>query len=161
MIVVADATPLNELAKVVGQMNILRDIFGQVIVSQEVYTEVTAGKHPAAYAVPLVSWIEVRSVQDPKKVSDLRNTTFLSWGESATIVLAKELGADWVLIDDLEARRVASHRNLPVIGTIGTLLLAQRRGLLDSVKEVLDALNSQGVGISPRQYQEVMAIAQE
>ncbi|MGK7901788.1 MAG: DUF3368 domain-containing protein [Hormoscilla sp.] len=161
MIVVAEATPLSELAKVVGQINILRDLFGQVIVSQEVYKEVTVGKHPAAYAVPLATWIEVRSVYDPQKVSDLRTTSYLSWSESATIVLAEELDVDWVLIDDLEARRVANSRKLPVIGTIGILLLAQQRGLLDSVKEVMDALKAEGAAISPRQYQEISAIAQE
>lgn len=103
----------------------------------------------------------MRSVYDPQKVSDLRTTSFLSWSESATIILAEELDVDWVLIDDLEARRVANSRKLPAIGTIGILLLAQQRGLLDSVTEVLDALKAEGAAISPRQYEEVSAIAQE
>ncbi|GAA6615342.1 hypothetical protein [Scytonema sp. NUACC26] len=39
MIIVADTTPLSELAKV-GRLELLRDIFGTVIIPQEVYDEV-------------------------------------------------------------------------------------------------------------------------
>lgn len=46
MIVFSDTTPLSELAKV-GKLDLLRDVFGQVIIPQEVYTEVTTGTHPA------------------------------------------------------------------------------------------------------------------
>ncbi|XWK86938.1 MAG: hypothetical protein U7127_22440 [Phormidium sp.] len=60
MIVVSDTTPLSELVKV-GKLDLLRDVFGQVIIPQEVYIEVTTGTHPAAREVPLANWIEVRS----------------------------------------------------------------------------------------------------
>jgi hypothetical protein len=42
--VISDTTPLSELSKV-GQLILLRDVFGQVIVPQEVYDEVTTGSH--------------------------------------------------------------------------------------------------------------------
>ena len=42
MIIVADTTPLSELAKV-GRINLLQAIFGKVIIPQEVYNEVTTG----------------------------------------------------------------------------------------------------------------------
>lgn len=50
MIIVSDTTPLSELAKV-GQLNLLRDIFGKVIIPIEVYHEVTTGTHPAVNLV--------------------------------------------------------------------------------------------------------------
>jgi hypothetical protein len=71
------------------------------------------------------------------------------------------LGVDQLLIDDLAARRVALSRNLPIIGTIGTLLLAKQQGLIPSVKEVLDALIAEGKRISQRLCQEALATAQE
>jgi predicted nucleic acid-binding protein len=61
----------------------------------------------------------------------------------------------------LKARRVALSRNLPIIGTVGTLLLAKQLELISSVKEVLDALIVRGKRISPRLYQETLAAAQE
>lgn len=160
MIIVSDTTPLSELAKV-GQLNLLRDIFGQVIIPEEVYNEVTTGTHPAVSAVQSATWIEVRSVSDIQKVSALQGTTKLDLGECAAIILAEELGVDQLLIDDLAARRVALSRNLPVIGTVATLLLAKEQGLISSVKEVLDALIAQGKRISQRLYHEALATAQE
>lgn len=96
MIVVADTTPFSELAKI-GQMNLLSDVFGQIIIPQEVYNEITSGKHPAAIALPLASWVEVRSVTDSQKVANLQTATNLDLGESAAIILAEELGADYLL----------------------------------------------------------------
>jgi len=52
-------------------------------------------------------------------------------------------------------------RKLPLIGTVGILLLAKRRGLLDSVKDVLDEMKAQGMRISDRLYVQVLTLAQE
>lgn len=160
MIVVSDTTPLSELAKV-GQLNILRDVFGQVIIPQEVYTEVTTGTHPAVREVPLASWIEVRSVSNFQKILVLQAATDLDLGECAAIILAEELGVDQLLLDDLNARRVAQSRNLPVIGTVGTFLLAKDEGLIPNVKDILDQLISQGARISQQVYQNALAITNE
>ena len=160
MIVVSDTTPLSELSKV-GQLILLREVFGQVIVPQEVYDEVTSGTHPGVAAVESATWIEVRSVQDASQVVALRESTKIHLGEAAAIILAEELGAQQVLIDDLRARRVAKARLLPVTGTIGTLLLAKEQGMIAQVKPILDDLIALGKRISPQLYQAVLAIAQE
>jgi predicted nucleic acid-binding protein len=160
VIVVSDTTPLSELSKV-GQLVLLRDVFREVIVPQEVYDEVTSGTHPAVAAVRSATWIEVRSVQDASQVVALRESTKIHVGEAAAIILAQELGAQQVLIDDLRARRVAKARLLPVTGTIGTLLLAKEQGLIAQVKPILDDLIALGKRISPQLYQDVLAIAQE
>ncbi|NET62593.1 MAG: DUF3368 domain-containing protein [Symploca sp. SIO2E6] len=160
MIVISDTTPLSELAKV-GQMNLLGLVFRQVILPQEVYDEVTTGTHPAVTAVKSADWIKVFSVKNPEKVSDLRALTKLGLGECAAIVLAEELNAQRLLIDDFEARQEAISRNLPVIGTVGILLLAKEQGLINSVKEILDALMAQNTRISPKLYQYALTIAQE
>jgi pentatricopeptide repeat protein len=47
------------------------------------------------------------------------------------------------------------------LGTVGILLLAKRRGLLDSVKDVLDEMQEQGMRISDRLYVQVLTLAQE
>jgi len=140
MIVVSDTTPLSELAKV-GKLYLLRDVFGEIIIPQEVYNEVTRGEHPAVSAVKSITWISVRTVSDPQKVFDL----LLRLGETAAIVLAEELGVNQLLLDDRKAKLVAESRNLPVIGTIGILLLAKDEGLITSIKEILDNLRSRSV----------------
>ncbi len=56
-IVVSNTTPLSELAKV-GKMELLRDVFGAIVIPQEVYHELTQGIHPAATQVRSATWIE-------------------------------------------------------------------------------------------------------
>ncbi len=71
------------------------------------------------------------------------------------------MGAARLLLDDQEARREAISRNLPVIGTVGVLLLAKRRGLIPGVRQILDDLIAQGTYISQKLYQDVLTQAQE
>ena len=82
-------------------------------------------------------------------------------GESAAIILAEELGATQLLIDEKAARRVALAHHLPIIGTVGVLLLAKQRELVFNVKEILDALIANGMRIGPRLYQQVLVLAGE
>jgi hypothetical protein len=56
----------------------------------------------------------------------------LKWGisyayEQDAILLAESVKAERLIIDDLEGRREAVHRGLPVIGTLGLLAEAARR----------------------------------
>lgn len=160
MIVVSNTTPLSELAKV-EQMHLLRDVFGEVIIPQEVYDELTRGIHPAATAVRSATWISVYSVNEDEKISQLQADTGLDLGEAAAIILAEELGADHLLMDERAGRRVAKLRNLSVIGMVGTLLLAKQQGLIPNVKDILDDLLAQGTRISLRLYQYALTTAQE
>ena len=71
------------------------------------------------------------------------------------------MDADQLLVDERAARRVAMARNLPLIGTMGILLLGKRKGYLESVKNVLDEMQQQGTRISARLYEQVLILAQE
>ena len=71
------------------------------------------------------------------------------------------MNADRLLVDEKAARRVAMARNLPLIGTMGILLLAKRQGELENVKDILDQIQQQGTRISDRLYQQVLILAQE
>jgi predicted nucleic acid-binding protein len=52
-------------------------------------------------------------------------------GERDAILLATELRADQLIVDDREGRKLALQRNIPVIGTLGVLKEAAALGLLD------------------------------
>ncbi len=160
MIVVSDTTPLSELAKV-NQLTLLREIYGRVVIPRQVYEEVLAGTHPAVTTVPLQNWIEVVPVKKPQNVLNIQVVTKLGLGECAALVLAEELGANLLLIDDLEARREALRRNLVITGTVGTLIIAKQRGLISSVKVVLDNLTANGTWISRAVYQNALTAAGE
>ena len=66
----------------------------------------------------------------PDPPSDV-TLSFLDPGESAAISLAVALHAERILIDDWDGRTEALRRHLRVTGTLGVLILAHQRGLLD------------------------------
>ena len=85
----------------------------------------------------------------------------LDRGEAEVIVLAEELRADAVLIDDLKARKTAVLRGLAVVGTIGVLLDAKERGLVDEVKPLLDLLIRKKIRISRELHNYALELAHE
>lgn len=160
MIVVSDTTPISELAKI-GRLTLLRDVYRRVIIPQEVYDEVMAGPRVVVVAAQSVNWIEVRAVSDSNKALALHASAPLGLGECAALMLAEEVGAQRLLMDDWAGHRDAARRGLPVTGTIGTLLVAKQLGFIPSVKDVLDELIANGTRISPAFYGDALALAGE
>ena len=160
MIIVSDTTPISELAKV-NHLDLLPKLFGKVIIPQGVFNELQIGEHPAAKLVQNLSWLEVIKVNNQQLVKELQETLKLDLGESEAIALAEQIEASQLLIDEKAARKVAMAHKLPLIGTVGVLLLAKRRGLLASIQGVLDEMQAQGMRISDRLYVQVLTLAQE
>lgn len=160
MIIVSDTTPISELAKV-DHLDLLPKLFGKVVIPQGVFDELQVGEHPAAKLVHDLPWLEVVMVDNQQLVRELQQSFKLDLGESEAIALAEEISASGLLIDERAARKVAMARKLPLIGTVGILLLGKRRGLLDSVKDILDEMQAQGMRISERLYVQVLTLAQE
>jgi predicted nucleic acid-binding protein len=64
-------------------------------------------------------------------------------GEAEAIELAKELKADRLLIDERKGRRLAVQEGVPVIGLVGMVLLAKKKGLIASAGAMLDRLQEE------------------
>jgi len=160
MIVVTNAGPLIALAQI-GQFDLLRLLYGQVHIPQGVWDEVKALGHNCPGAAEMVSanWINIVRVNDPTAVELLRDR--LDEGESEAIVLAIELHADLLLIDEARGRRVAEARGLKKTGTIGTLILAKRAGWVRGVTPLLDQLVARGFRMGKELYQIARSLADE
>jgi predicted nucleic acid-binding protein len=130
MIVVADASPLNYLI-LIECVEILERLYGRVLVPAAVMEELRHFGAPTAvsgWANDIPKWIEIRQItfrQDP--ALDL-----LDPGEREAIQLAEEQRADLLLVDERQGRRVASLRGISTTGTLGVLLAAGKRNLLDA-----------------------------
>ena len=85
----------------------------------------------------------------------------LDLGESEVITLAKEIHADKVLLDDLDARRFARRVGLSIVGTVGILLGARLRGEIPSLKEEIKRLQDVGFRISKPLAEEALKAAGE
>jgi predicted nucleic acid-binding protein len=160
MIVVSDATPLIALARV-GQVELLYRLFAVIIIPQAVYEEVVvnAPTRPGAEAIRKAHWIQMRPLSNRAVVDYLR--TELDAGEAEVLVLARELRADLVLLDEPKARFAAELLNLHYIGTVGLLLLAKRMNILAAVRPILDDLRTNGFYLSDKVYQAAIRRANE
>ena len=149
--VISNASPLIALEQI-GHLDLLKGLFSAVLIPPAVIREV-------APTVTLPAWVSERALTQPIGPQILRIA--LGPGESEAISLALEIGAQWVILDERPARRLAQALRLPVIGTLGVLLASKRRGLLTAVRPCMDALVNVGFHISPGLYDLVLADAGE
>ena len=162
MKIVTNSTPLIELSKI-NRLDLLREVYGVICIPDEVYIEVVvegSGK-PGAAEVKAAEWIYRQSVRDKSRVRLLQSQGSLHLGECATIILAQEIDAEQVILDDNAARREAVARRLPVIGTVGVLLVAKNQGIVPVVRPIIDDLRNHGTRVSQRLYCQILAKAQE
>jgi uncharacterized protein len=73
----------------------------------------------------------------------------LDAGEGDAIILAQDLKADFLRMDDLGGRREAARRNLKITGTLTVLYIAARRGLVEDFPANLKQLPKGGLRASP------------
>jgi predicted nucleic acid-binding protein len=161
MIVVSNTTPLIGLATI-QRFDLLKQLFGEIRIAQAVYDEsVARGREEggAKREVSTATWIKTVRVQDRLAVEVLLDEMDL--GEAETIVLAREIGADWVLMDEKKGRRKLAEMKLQKIGTLGILLKAKRTGLLAEIRPGIVQLRQQGFSISQDVVDSVLRQANE
>jgi predicted nucleic acid-binding protein len=145
MIVVSDTSPLNYLI-LTGYVGVLHELYAQIVIPGKVFEELSSDGAPAlvkAWCSGPPAWVNVRvpTKSDP----GLK----LTGGERAAVLLAEEIGADLILMDERTGRREAILRNLFVTGTLGILSAAAERGLVDG-EEAIKRLSETSFRASPK-----------
>ncbi len=161
MIVVSNTSPITNLAAI-GQLELLRQLFGQVVVPGAVVQELNAGgiAWPGSIELAQADWIRTGDVQERHLVDALRLE--LDYGEAAAIVLALQTGATLVLLDEQTGRAAARYLGLDVMGVVGILVRAKQRGYIPQVRPLLDMLRHQaGFFLSAQVYEHALGLAQE
>jgi predicted nucleic acid-binding protein len=129
MIVVADSGPIHYLV-LIGDIAVLFPLFDRVLIPKAVCSELTQATTPAVVRQWITNppeWAEIcpiRPVSEPP-------LTRLGPGEMEAILLARQLSADYLLIDDARGRILAESQQVRTIGTIGILRSAAENGLVD------------------------------
>ncbi len=144
MTVVVNTSPLIALDRI-GHLDVLPQLFGNVVRPQSVVNELLAGKRIYGGTDALFHAAWLTTVDDPPEML-LRKE--LGAGETAVIALALRMKADLTILDDLAARNVAAELGLNVTGTLGLLLAAYRKGILKNPRHAFTALKEAGFRIS-------------
>lgn len=131
MIVVSDSSPITNLIAV-DKVEIICELFETVHIPPAVHRELLG------YHQQLPDFIHVTPVTESGVVKSLARD--LDPGESEAIALALQLKSDYLLIDEKIGRSVAEGYGIPVVGLLGVILLAKKRDLVVSVREVIDRL---------------------
>jgi predicted nucleic acid-binding protein len=160
MKVVCNSGPLITLSKL-SKINLLKELYGTIIIPEKVRYEIVIQGRGAAGAeeVANASWINVQTVKNKLAVELLRER--LDAGESEAIVLAMESKADLLLMDEARGRRISEGRGIKLIGTLGLLAVAKKRGLITQIKPLLEQLITVGFYMSSDLYQAMLEQAGE
>ena len=161
MIVVSDTSPVTNLIGC-GLLNLLPDLYGEVVVPQKVRDELAELiRYDPSYDMTSHPWIHVRSARDQREAAELMRKG-LDAGEAEAIVLAEELAADLLLIDERKASRIADERGLRHVGVLGILIAAKKRGLVTKVEPIIKTLRDDvGFWLSDDVVQHVLKLAGE
>ena len=161
MIVVSDTSPVRGLIAI-GKPVLLQQLFSEIFIPPAVEAELLRiqflkNEIPAFLELP---WVHVKSIQHNKAYDSIRES--LDEGESEAIVLAHELGAHLLLMDENKGREIAKQQGLKALGLVGVLLKAKKANYIVAVKPDLDALiNTHGFWIGEGLYKNVLAAAGE
>jgi len=129
MIVISDTTPIRYLVEI-EEIDILKTLFGQVIIPQKVFSELQGEKTPPtvkAWIQSCPGWLEVKQA-DTSLFTPQRK---IQEGEQEAISLAVEMKADYLLIDDTDAIKEAHRIKLRTLRLFTILELAAKKKLLD------------------------------
>lgn len=144
MAVIVDTSCLIILSKI-GKIDCLKGLFREILIPQSVFNE---------FGETIPDFIEV--YQEPIDINILqRSPTSLDKGESEVIALAIEKKAEGVVIDEKKGRKVAKRMGLKVIGTLGLLALANTKGIVEDIEQVIKDVKDQGFFISDKHLEDI------
>ena len=67
--VVSNTTPIISLLKI-GKLQILKDLYGEILIPQEVFNEIEAGKNKEFYTdLSKIEWIKIEKINNEKSLS--------------------------------------------------------------------------------------------
>jgi predicted nucleic acid-binding protein len=111
---------------------LLKSLYGEITIPSGVENELRQTH------ATLPDFIISRAVSNESEVRRL--CLDLDQGEAEAIALAKEIQADFVLIDESLGRQLAIREGVQVIGLLGVLLEAKVCGYISSVRAVTTEL---------------------
>lgn len=147
-LVITDASCLIALDRV-GRLDLIPSLVSNAVAPPAVIEEF--GRK--------LDWLRELPVQDKRVLATLRAQ--LDSGEAEAIAVALEHPGSILLIDERQGRRLAESLGVSVLGTLGLLIQAKQRGILEAVRPLMDALIAVDFRVSDGLYNQVLQLAGE
>lgn len=135
-IIISDTSCLIILSKI-KEPDLLQKVYGQITTTSEVADE---------YGEPLPDWITISKLKDKSKQQLIELQ--IDKGESSAMALAMEMNESTIILDDYKARKVAERLGLSYTGTIGIIIKAKLKGIIPSIKPILNKIKQTDFHIS-------------
>lgn len=142
-IIVSDTSCLILFYKI-GELELLRKVFGEIIITETVSKEFKR-------AIP--KWIQIIN---PSTNLHFGLQGFLDPGEATSISLAVEYKGSLLIIDESKGRRVAKELGIAISGSLGILVTAKKRGIIDSVKPIIERITQTNFRLSDKLIRKVL-----
>ncbi|MDR3286234.1 MAG: DUF3368 domain-containing protein [Prevotellaceae bacterium] len=134
--IISDTSCFIVLSKT-GQLDLLHQLFGNITTTPEIVEE---------FGEKLPDWIEIVAAKDIHKRHLFE--TQVDKGEASAMALAFEMENSLLIIDDYKARKLEHTLNIDYTGTIGIIILAKQKGIIDSIKPILAKIKETNFHIS-------------
>ena len=154
-----NASPLIVLAKI-GRIALFPALCDHLVIPEGTADEVQRGEEQD----PSVLWIRdqgQRFIVPDAPLSPEVSAWDLGQGETAVLSWAYQNPGYEAIIDDRAARNCAAALGIPVRGTLGTLLVAKKAGILDRVEPIMEDVIASGLHVHPRLQEVILRLAGE
>lgn len=156
--VIVNSTPLIILSRI-NHLSILKELYEEIIIPQAVFNEVTNKEDFVCRQIlKNLNWIKIFECQNPDR---RMYQAKLHAGEVEVMILAQELKADLLILDDNAAKKTAKFLGLNVTGTLGVLLKAKRENLIEAIFPLLKLMTDNGFYLSAEVMQMALIVAEE
>jgi uncharacterized protein len=157
MLVIADTSALVALAAC-DALAALDQIFKEVRVPTAVFEECTVIGKPES--VRLGTYLQGKVIEVDIQAFVIA-TGRLGQGELEAMALYRSLHADFLLVDDHRARKVARLNGMAVIGSLGMLIRAKEAGLIAEIRPLVALIQAAGVHYSDQLVAKTLRLAGE
>ncbi len=157
--IIVNTSPLQYLYQL-GQVDLLKNLYRQILVPFHVKEEIDAGRK-LHVELPIIENYPWMKIIKSSNIGLIAFPSILGKGEKEGMAIALEYPESTFILDDLNARKFATALGIKITGTLGILLKAKEQMHLTSISPYLDKLTQLGFRIHPNTYENMLEIAKE
>lgn len=156
---ISNTSPLLYLYRI-NSLDFLPILCNEIMIPTAVVQELEVGRQ-GGFDAPDPEHFEWIKVVDPLAVPSEWLNLDLGAGELSVLALALDRPECTVLLDDMQARRIAEAAGRNVWGTLRVLIEAKSQGLIERISTHVDLLEKSGMWISDSIRHRVFALCGE